>query len=446
MKQMKKLLAVLMAAVMLTAALSVSALAADKAGLDNFKKTNEWKDGTFSDVTSADWFYENVKAAYELGLMIGQGDKFGASSSITVAETVTLAARLYAIYTADDVKFEQGSPWYQVYADYVEANKIADLSGFSMQAAATRAQFAYILASALPAEALKGINTVTDDALPDVKSDDTYAGAIYGLYRAGVLTGNDALGTFLPGNTIKRSEVAAIVTRMADESLRKETTLLTELVTDAWTDAITVQGEKYDEETGKDVPATLVYSYAIPKINIKGEKIVALNEEIMDTFLERVQGAKEDAEEYGVPTGCAGLAYEWYVNGDVLSLLVTDIGSTEFAYGASYYAYNVSISNGEVLSADKVAELAGYGAKEYEEAVGKALGDTYKSFYELTDTAMEEVWNECLTKTTDKANIERCTPFINGKGELGLCAYVYVIAGPETINLVISIPNTAAKA
>ena len=53
----------------------------------------------------------------------------------------------------------------------------------------------------------------------------SYADAVYLLYRAGVLTGSDSAGTFRPDSTIKRSEAAAIVTRMADPSLRQRITL-----------------------------------------------------------------------------------------------------------------------------------------------------------------------------------------------------------------------------
>ena len=53
----------------------------------------------------------------------------------------------------------------------------------------------------------------------------SYADAVYTLYRAGVLTGSDDAGSFRPNTTIRRSEAAAIVTRMADPDLREQFTL-----------------------------------------------------------------------------------------------------------------------------------------------------------------------------------------------------------------------------
>ena len=51
--------------------------------------------------------------------------------------------------------------------------------------------------------------------------EDPCADSIYQLYDAGVLSGNDEYGTFMPQSNIRRSEVAAIVTRIADPNLRK---------------------------------------------------------------------------------------------------------------------------------------------------------------------------------------------------------------------------------
>lgn len=68
------------------------------------------------------------------------------------------------------------------------------------------------------------INTVADDAIPDVKCGDVYSKEIYSFYRAGILTG-DAKGYFKPKSYIKRSEMAAILARMLDPAKRKSVTM-----------------------------------------------------------------------------------------------------------------------------------------------------------------------------------------------------------------------------
>ena len=69
------------------------------------------------------------------------------------------------------------------------------------------------------------MNAIADNAIPDVKTGDAYADEIYDFYRAGIFTGSNAEGTFHPESSIKRSEVAAILIRMYDESMRLEKTL-----------------------------------------------------------------------------------------------------------------------------------------------------------------------------------------------------------------------------
>ena len=65
------------------------------------------------------------------------------------------------------------------------------------------------------------INTIADNTIPDVNLADKCADEIYTFYRAGILTGSDKQGSFKPDSTIVRSEVAAILVRMYDASMRR---------------------------------------------------------------------------------------------------------------------------------------------------------------------------------------------------------------------------------
>ena len=220
---MKKRLLSLLLTGALCLSLSAPALAA---GLENFQKTNTYTAGQFTDVPAGEWYAANVQAAYELGLMEGSSaTTFNPSGNLTIAEALVLACRLHSTYVGDGATFAgSGGAWYQPYVDYAVETAILSPGTYSdYTATATRAQFASILAAALPAEALMAINSVT--ALPDVAATAPYAGAVLMLYNAGVLTGSDSAGSFKPDTTIQRSEVATIVTRMADPSLRKTFTL-----------------------------------------------------------------------------------------------------------------------------------------------------------------------------------------------------------------------------
>ena len=86
---------------------------------------------------------------------------------------------------------------------------------------ATRGEFAEIFAAALPEEALAARNDVYMGQIPDVPGSRSDAAAIYTLYRAGILTGNDAQGTYAPDSSITRQEMATLAARMALLYLRK---------------------------------------------------------------------------------------------------------------------------------------------------------------------------------------------------------------------------------
>ena len=190
-----------------------------------FEEVNHYTAGQFTDVPETLWCADNIRTAYEYGLMGGVSDTyFDVYSSLTVAQTIVMACRLPSIYTEDHAEFSQATPWYQPYLDYAaEAGILWEF--YDYNAPVTRADFAVILSGSLPEEALPAINDIADGAIPDVPEDLYGAEAVYRLYRAGILTGNDAYGTFMPNSAITRGAAAALVSRMADPSLRKSFTL-----------------------------------------------------------------------------------------------------------------------------------------------------------------------------------------------------------------------------
>ena len=187
---------------------------------------DEFSEDLFPDVKESDWFFDDVKNAYELGLMKGRyGGEFAPLGSINLTEVITIAARLRSDYAGDDHDFSGGEPWYAPAVEYAVAQGILREGDFSDYAVpATRAQVAYILSGALPSGAMEQINTVEDNSLPDVRMGDAYAEGIYSLYRAGILAGKDERGTFSPSGAITRAEIAAIASRIAIPSLRVECT------------------------------------------------------------------------------------------------------------------------------------------------------------------------------------------------------------------------------
>jgi hypothetical protein len=77
---------------------------------------------------------------------------------------------------------------------------------------------AYIFARSLPQAEFTAQNTV--NSLPDVNSGTPYSEQIIMLYKAGVLSGSDGIGTFNPSNSVTRAEAATIISRVILPSMR----------------------------------------------------------------------------------------------------------------------------------------------------------------------------------------------------------------------------------
>lgn len=184
----------------------------------------------FVDVKTTDWFYDEVKGAYNNGLINGvTATEYRPNETLTVAQAIKLAAALHQLDKSGKVTLANGTNgvWYSTYVKYAVDNKIIEskyqnYTAAQMNAAITRSEFVHIFHGAM--SNYTAINTVADNAIPDVKTGATYASEIYEFYRAGILTGSNG-GTFYPNNAIKRSEVAAILVRMYDTSVRESITL-----------------------------------------------------------------------------------------------------------------------------------------------------------------------------------------------------------------------------
>ena len=206
-------------AILLLYSIAVPVFAAD--GLANFRETNSYNQNQFTDVSTHDWFYSSVEAAYRLGLMNGRGEhEFTPQGNITLAESLAMSCRLHSIYHGGSGSFTQGTPWWRVYVDYAAENGIYIPEGYEdfSTVPAIRADFAMILASAFPAEALNAVNHVT--SIPDVPAGAYFASSVLLLYNAGITDGVDSTLRFDPYANITRCAAAAILTRMAVEGSR----------------------------------------------------------------------------------------------------------------------------------------------------------------------------------------------------------------------------------
>lgn len=184
-------------------------------GTQAIEKVNPYQDGMFSDVAADQWYQDEVKNAYEYGIMNGTStNTFEPDGRLTVAEGVTVAARLHAALNGKNIPASDGE-WYTPYMNYAKENGfLFDGAEEIPESPILRFQMAQMLSDACGA--LPEINTV--NAIPDV-----YSEKILKLFRAGVLAGNDEYGTFDGYAFLKRSELCAMAVRVAlpDKRVKK---------------------------------------------------------------------------------------------------------------------------------------------------------------------------------------------------------------------------------
>ena len=148
------------------------------------------------------------------------------------------------IFTIDYISFSKSEnikseKWYDMYIDYAIENNIIEKGEYVIadyNKNISRAAICDLFVKAIPEEHFAAINNVK--GIPDVVRDAKNADVYLMLYNAGVVLG-DTNGNFNPNSDIKRSEIAAIINRVALPEARVKGTVNAD-----WTK----QGNEYDVE------------------------------------------------------------------------------------------------------------------------------------------------------------------------------------------------------
>ena len=174
----------------------------------------------FGDVSEESWYYPYVAFAYCSGIINGKSeDTFDPDGGMTCAEAVKIAASIHAYEEGAEIE-AFGFKWYDRYVKYCYDNGIIeDYVSFDWDSLITRAQMAYLFSRCDVYEYYLNEVPITD--IPDVYDTTPFAYDILDLYDRGVAVGDNDM-SFYPDNNIKRSEAAALVTRILAWDLRIE--------------------------------------------------------------------------------------------------------------------------------------------------------------------------------------------------------------------------------
>ncbi|WP_312831735.1 S-layer homology domain-containing protein [Sedimentibacter saalensis] len=390
------------------------------AEVSNFTKVNEYT-GNFTDIKDTDWFKEDVISSFETGLLKGkETNTFDPYGNLTLAEAITLAARVNNIYNGNSSPIENNNitgPWYQPYVDYAVENGLMMEGEFrDFEKIASRAEVAYVFCNTLGKENLYNINNIT--SIPDVDKDTLYHEEIFTLYNSGIVAGSDKYGTFNPDSFITRAEASAIVNRVADEEKRisarlvndKDHVLINEI------DGFTVTSFSPDEQY---IASQMIKGKYI--INLNGHKLF----DEKDTRNERVELLKDFILSANIQNPLI-LGVDSFVYNDVSQLLtvnytydleekkviqdavkekVEEIAGEIFKPGMSYIEREIAINNYLVSSIEYDKEAADQLIK-----YGKVDEKYYNSFNAygalIEGIAVCEGYSEAFKLLCDRAGID----------------------------------------
>ena len=161
----------------------------------------------FADVKPTDWFYNDVKYAYESGLMTGTAsDAFSPEAPVTRGMVMTILAR------REGVRTDRYTPWYAAGCEWAKANGISD--GTNPEAPVTREQLAAMLyryATLKGRDLTAGENTNILSYTDAFDISDYAYPALQWACGEAILTGSN--GALYPQSTATRAQLAAILHR-----------------------------------------------------------------------------------------------------------------------------------------------------------------------------------------------------------------------------------------
>ena len=171
---------------------------------------------TFTDVTPDKWYYDFVETVAEKKLFAGNGDgTFAPEANMTYAEFLAVLFQ----FSGDTLPTNSGPNWYDNHIQWAKDHDLIPagmLNGFDPEAAITRQDMAALFGSFLSNYDYTAapVNSGTPSFSDGASIADYARDGVELCYQLGIMGGNDD-GTFAPGNTAIRAEVAVTMVQMA---------------------------------------------------------------------------------------------------------------------------------------------------------------------------------------------------------------------------------------
>ncbi|MBN2851882.1 MAG: S-layer homology domain-containing protein [Clostridia bacterium] len=170
----------------------------------------------FNDVNEADWFYEDVKALENKGIINGFSDhNFRPDEFVTYEQFIKMIIKVLEIKT-----IENPDNWSLPYLEKAKEMKLIDTSVIDYKASISRGEMALILSDTL--DYMRESVSITFNNLYDLPgvTPVKYTQSILELYNAGIITGFPD-HTFLYEEKMTRAQACAVLNRLITPNKRQ---------------------------------------------------------------------------------------------------------------------------------------------------------------------------------------------------------------------------------
>lgn len=167
---------------------------------------------TFSDVSSSDWFYSNLKDLVNWKVINGfENNTFRPDDPLSNGQ----ALKMIMLAAGYSVQAPTGEHWASGYMDRALSDGLID-KAVDLDRNISRYDIAKIACKALRIQT----TTLTASPFTDMTLQDEAAPYVLALYENGIVTGSNSASTgelvYYGNNAIRRSEIAAVIWRMYD--------------------------------------------------------------------------------------------------------------------------------------------------------------------------------------------------------------------------------------
>ena len=183
----------------------------------------------------------------------------------------------------------------------------------------------------------------------------------------------------------------------------------------------------YREDKGEykdSVGNSYWYSYVIPMFDLDGVNVSMLNDEII-TKLEPIVDESLLSIRDGFSISILSIGYEAYLNGDIVSLIVSIDCDTDYV---TKWVWNLDVSTKEGVDGDYLFSLTDMGADgtKLSDVTAASVGKFYDENY---PDRTAKPWLESFNMTMDKENLAKTQYYFDAEGQLTGIVKMHVPAG-----------------